>query len=148
MKKVIIAAVTAGLILVGTGTALAATNQSPAEIYAGLKGITVDQAYTERDTGKSFGQLAAEADVLDEFQEQMLKNRKSAIQERVTAGTLTQEEADALILRIEENAANCNGTGTGVGMGFGRSGQGSADRGTGMRGQGTGSWACGYATGR
>lgn len=148
MKKVIIAAVTAGLILVGTGTALAATNQSPAEIYAGLKGITVDQAYTERGTGESFGQLAAEADVLDEFQEQMLKNRKSAIQERVTAGTLTQEEADALILRIEENAANCNGTGTGVGMGFGRSGQGSADRGTGMRGQGTGSWACGYATGR
>lgn len=148
MKKVIIAAVTAGLILVGTGTALAATNQSPAEIYAGLKGITVDQAYTERDTGKSFGQLAAEADVLDEFQAQMLENRKSAIQERVTAGTLTQEKADALILRIEENTANCNGTGTGMGKSSGYGGKGTVDRGMGMRGQGDGSGACGYTTGR
>ncbi|UWG97151.1 YckD family protein [Dehalobacter sp. DCM] len=143
MKKVIIGVITAGLILVGAGTALAATYKSPAEIYAGLKGITVDQAYDQRESGKSFGQLAADAGLLEEFKEQMLINKKAAIQKKVTAGLLTQQEADALIQRIEANAAYCDGTGVGKGTGLGSGGKGFSGRGV-----GAGSGACCFGNGR
>lgn len=154
MKKVLIALITAGLLLVGATGVLAATFSSPAEIYAGLKGITVEDAYTARAAGSTFGQLADQAGVLDQFQSQMLENRKALIQDRVTNGTLTQAQADAMIQTLEQNMALCDGTGMygqgmrgAMGQGMkGAMGQGMrGSMGQGMRGTGGGFAQGGFA---
>jgi len=145
MKKLIVVLLTAGLLLIGATGVLAATWKSPAEIYAELKGITVDEAYKERiETRSSFGRLAAEAGILDEFQANMLENRKEVIEQRVKEGLLTQEQADDLIEKLEDNQVWCDGTGLGYNCGgFGNcfdQGQGLAKQGirNDLRGQGYG----------
>lgn len=127
MKKLLVVLLTVGLLLVGATGVIAATLKSPAEIYADLKGITVDEAYQERiETGKSFGGLAAEAGVLEEYKADMLENRKEVIEQRVKEGLLTPEQAEVMIERMEANQAWCDGTGAfgyncgGYGKGFGQ----------------------------
>jgi hypothetical protein len=136
MKKILIGAITAGLLLVGGATAFAATSGTPAEIYAKLKGITVEEAYAQRAAGDTYGELAAEAGFLDEFQAETLATKKTIVQERVANGTLTQSQADAIISRMEQTIANCDGTGNGLGQG------GMYGRGNGG-GNGLGMGACG-----
>ena len=111
MKKLLIGAVTAGMLLVGATSAIAATFKTPAETYAELKGVTVEEAYTERAAGSSYGKLAVDAGVLDEFKAKMLENRKAVILDRVANGQLTQEQADTMIANIEAMQANCDETG-------------------------------------
>lgn len=111
MKKLLIGVITAGMLLVGATGVLAAVFKSPAGIYADLKGITAEDAYTERAAGNSFGQLADEAGVLDEFRSKMLENREAVIRDRVADGRLTQEQADAIIKNMEANQALCDETG-------------------------------------
>jgi hypothetical protein len=142
MKKILIGVITAGMLLIGATGVLAATFKSPAEIYAELKGGTVEEAYAAKATGKSFGRLADEAGVLDEFKAKMLENRKTVIQERVANGQLTQEQADFIIKNMETNQANCEGTGmlgrsgTGKMGGMGQGMKGALGAGRGMAGGG------------
>lgn len=142
MKKALIAVITACLLLLGATGVLAATFKSPAEIYAEVKGVPVEEAYAERVAGTSFGQLAEEAGVLEEFQADMLANRKALIQERVAKGQLTQEQAEFMIENMENRQALCAGSGM-YGRQAGSLGQGAdvgqgqglnAKRGQGMRG--------------
>ena len=106
-------------------TALAASYKTPAEVVAGLIGKTVDGVIEERnDSGKTYGAIASDAGKLSEFKSQMLEQKKAALQERVAAGTMTQERADEIIAALERNQPNCDGTGSGrigqkMGAGFG-----------------------------
>ncbi|HHV64884.1 MAG TPA: DUF2680 domain-containing protein [Peptococcaceae bacterium] len=127
MKKAVIAVITACLLLLGATGVLATTLKSPAEIYAELKGISLEEAYTERAAGASFGQLAAEAGVLEEFQAGLLANRKDFIQERVANGQLTQEQAEFMIQNMEKRQALCDGSGM-----YSRKAGGSLGQGTGL----------------
>lgn len=141
-KKLLVGVISAVLLLGGATTVMAATFQSPAEIYAALKGVTVDEAYAGKAAGKSFGAMAKEAGVLEEFQAKMLENKKAILQERVDSGQLTLEQADAAIKNLETNLANCDGTSLGqkgCGVGGGCYGQGAganAAQGTGDLSQG------------
>ena len=138
------------ILLVGafSVTAMAATGyKTPAEIVAGLTGRTTDSVTTERtESGKTYGTIANEAGVLDQFKSQMLEQKKALLEEKVAAGTITQERADAIITAMENNQANCDGTGSGMGM---RSGA-CTGNGTGMgfgggrsgNGQGCGMGSC------
>lgn len=101
------------------------------------------------ESGSTYGAIASEAGVLDEFKAQMLEQRKANLSERVTAGTMTQERADEIIAAMEENQANCDGSGTGSGMCSGTCtgtgaglGSGSGNRGGGQNGSGRGMGAC------
>ncbi|MFA6808121.1 MAG: DUF2680 domain-containing protein [Eubacteriales bacterium] len=138
MKMKIVGVLTVGLLLVGATGVWAATPKTPAETYAGLKGITVEEAVKERTAGAAYGELASEAGILDDFQAQMLENKKAVIQDRVKDGYITQEEADGITTNIEENMANCDGTSTGdrigqkSGMGFGSAARGSGKIGGGL----------------
>jgi hypothetical protein len=95
------------------------------------------------ESGKTYGTIAAEAGKLADFKTRMLEAKKAALKEKVTAGTMTQERANAVIAAMEQNQANCDGTGSGrigqsMGAGFGGgmgNGQGRGQGGTG-RGQG------------
>jgi hypothetical protein len=138
MKKILIGAITAGMLLVGATGALAATFKSPAEIYSELKGVTVEEAYAAKAAGNSYGKLANDAGLLEEFKAEMIENRKALIQERVANGQMTQEQGDAIIKNMETNMANCDGTFNGRG-GRGQGIGGMFGKGRGM-GAGGGCW--------
>ena len=67
---------------------------------------------------------------LAEWQADRLELRKEFLQQRVDAGLITQEQADAAIAQMKEMQALCNGTGVYngagrmMGSGFGANGQG------------------------
>lgn len=112
----------------GTGV-YAAEIQSPAQTLSALIGIPVETLYEEKGES-TFGELASEYGVLDEFKLEMLENKKAILDQRVEDGVLTAEEADAIYANMIENQANCDGTGINrgnrLGMGFGMgSGKGS-----------------------
>lgn len=114
----------------GSGAAYAATAASPAEILSDLTGKSTETLYEQRDEGTTFGALAIEEGVQEQFKERMLENKKEILQERVEEERLTQEEADAIYERMEQNQENCDGTAQGAcvgearGLGFGRGSRG------------------------
>lgn len=122
-------------------TALAVSAySSPAEVVAALTGKSVSSIVDERqDTGNSYGTIAREAGVLDEFKSAMLENKKGVLEARVASGDMTQEQADEILAAIEANMAACNGSGGArigqrFGAGFG-SGMRGLRNGNGYRGQ-------------
>ncbi|NLV36370.1 MAG: DUF2680 domain-containing protein [Clostridiaceae bacterium] len=154
--------ITVFILTVGSVAAFAASQYAtPAEAVAGLSGREVQSVIDERaQTGKTYGAIANEAGVLDKFKAEMLEIKKDTLAARVAAGTMTQEQADAVIARIEENQASCdgtgtgrgqNGTGSGAGIGFGKgNGQGRGQNGSGLgagRGQGRGQFGRGTGNG-
>lgn len=100
------------LLLVGFmvfgSMAFAAEGSSPAEIYAGLTGKTVEQAYEARGQGR-FGALASEDGVSEAFVAEMLEAKKAQIQSLV-GDSLTQDQADELIAELEARVAACDGS--------------------------------------
>lgn len=131
----------ASLLMMGamSATVLAASQYTtPAEAVAGLTGRDVQSVVDERAaTGKTYGAIADEAGVLDEFKTETLEMKKDRLAQRVADGTMTQQQADDLIAALEANQAACDGTGSagmgrGAGAGFGMGG-----------GQGRGRGACG-----
>ena len=121
MKKTLAALVTVGILSIGVAT-FAATALSPAEIASKLTGKDLAVVQQERTAGKTYGTIAKDADKLEEFKDEMLKNREAAIKERVANGQMTQEDADKLLEAMKERMATCDGTGMaagGLGQKFG-----------------------------
>ena len=148
-----VAIVMAVILVIGVTsvTAFAASGYtSPAQIITGLTGKSIESVIADKtESGSTYGAIASEAGVLDEFKAQMLEQRKANLSERVTAGTMTQERADEIIAAMEENQANCDGSGTGPGMcsgactGVGAGmGNGCGNRGNVQNGSGCGTGAC------
>lgn len=146
-KKLAIPVVLALAIGAISFTAFAASSYgSPAEIAAALTGRSVDEVTAQKsEDGTTYGSIADEAGKLEEFKAEMIGLKKDILDEKVAAGTMTQERADEILAAIEENMANCDGTGSGrtgqgMGAGFGKgNGQG--------RGQGNGQ-GCGQGNGQ
>lgn len=143
MKKITSIIAIVGLISL-SGAAFAAELQSPGQIAAELTGKTTAEVATERAAGKTYGAIADDAGKLEEFQKQMLEQKKAILQQRVKDGVMTQAQADALIEAIEKNQAACDGTGSkqlgrGTGAGFGMGmGRGAGGAGNGLGGFGGG----------
>ena len=101
----------------------AAKYDSPQEALAGITGMTVEEITEERfDEDKTYGEIAAEAGKLDEYKEELFEQKKEIIEERVAEGSLSRENADEILDRIEDNQGTCFGDGErGSGMmgGFG-----------------------------
>lgn len=121
MKKLITVGICAIALSAMAVTTLAAQYKTSAEAVAGLTNRDVQSVIDERTTeGKTYGTIASEAGVLEAFKAEMLALKKDALAERVAAGTMTQERADAILAAIEANQAICDGTGIGAGgCGFG-----------------------------
>ena len=123
-------------------TTFAASNyKTPAEAVAALTGKTVESVTSEKtEAGRTYGAIAKEAGVLSEFKAENLEIKKDKINAKVADGKITQEEADALILKITEKQANCDGTGNekkdksnGLGLGKGeKKGNGNGKNGLGQ----------------
>ncbi|MHB1454011.1 MAG: DUF2680 domain-containing protein [Saccharofermentanales bacterium] len=159
-KKMAIPVVLALAIGAISFTAFAASSySSPAEVAAALTGKSVDEVTAQKsEDGTTYGSIADEAGKLEEFKTEMVALKKDILDEKVAAGTMTQERADEILAAIELNMANCDGTGSGrtgegmgAGFGFGKgNGQGMRNgqgNGQGMRnGQGGGMGNCGGCT--
>lgn len=117
-----------------------------ADVVASLTGLSVEDVQEKRAAGESFEAIAeAEGVSTDDVVASALDVRKSILDEKVAAGDITQEQADAALARMSDRiedritstAPGCNGAGGGMGgMGGGRGGQG---------GRGMGAGACGGA---
>lgn len=125
LKKIgVTISVSAIVLASGVGVALASDVFSPAEKLSELTGKSVEALY-EAKGDKTFGELASENGVLDEFKENMLQNKKNILDQRVAEGTLTQEEADEIYSKLLENIETCDGSNNRgnkgrLGLGFGR----------------------------
>jgi len=158
-RKLIVVAAIVG-IMATAGTAFAATVMSPAEIVSGLTGQSVEELYALRSAGATYGTIAKDAGKLDEFQMQMLEQKKIILDQRVADKRITQEQADQIYTDIKDNQAICDGTGTakigqkaGIGFGNGAANGNGERRGMGQglgmgmnRGAGTGN-GNGFGTG-
>ena len=138
MKKMVTFLLVVVMMLGATGFAFADAAFGPASIYAGLAGITEEEAYDLRlSTGSTFGELATEAGVYDAFKEAALSSKITMINEMVADGDLTQADADTIITALE----NCDGTQSrilqGSNLGFGQKALAGTHRGAG-NGQGAG----------
>jgi len=95
----------------------AAKYDSPQEALAGITGKTVEEIAEMKTEEKTYGAIASQEGILEEFKAVLFEQKKEAVQERSTAGRIAQEDADALLERIEEHQAVCDGKGnTGEGM--------------------------------
>lgn len=136
-KKIIVIGLSATALAATSITAFAFSANSPAEIVAGLTGDSVENVTEQAvESGNTYGQIAYDEGLWEEFSKEMLESKKAFLDEKVADGTLTQEEADEIYANILERQEYCNGTGGYGGMmgyGFGS----NSGRGTGF-GQGRG----------
>jgi hypothetical protein len=79
---------------------------------------------------------------LDELKAQRLELMKDRMEDSVKAGVMTQAQADAMIERMKENQALCDGTGRMMSRGYGMMGNGRGMMGGGYGSGGQG--ACPY----
>lgn len=149
LRKIAVTAAAALTLGAASVTALAASGyQTPAEIIAGLTGKSAESVTAEKvETGETYGALAGGYGVLEQFKSEMLEQKKALLEERVSAGTMTQERADAILAAMEDHQADCDQTGNGrieagMGAGFGAA---NGNRGKGVR-NGAGCGA-GFGTG-
>ena len=130
-KKIAVVSLIVLALAATSFTAFAYTFSSPAEILANLTGKNADEVANERyESGLTYGQMAYEEGLWEEYNDEMLKNKKAYLDEKVTEGTITQEEADEIYANIEARQEACLGNGTGgygggmMGLGFGGGGRG------------------------
>lgn len=110
-KMAVLVAVIAALGTTSAVTFAGSSFDSMAEILAALTGKTVAEVTAEKaESSKTFGALANEAGKLDEFKAEALVLKKEMLAEKVAAGVITQEQADAMIAAIEARMASCDGT--------------------------------------
>lgn len=113
--KKLIAGCVVALTLTTTSVAAfgATTYQTPGEAVESLTGKTSAQILEERQSGKTYGTIAKEAGKLEEFITAMNDLRKSTLEERVKAGKISQEQADAILNAAIERQVACDGSGFG-----------------------------------
>lgn len=121
-KKVIIVGLVVVALAATSLTAFAFTGSStPAEIMANITGKTVEEVTNQKfESNLTYGELAFDEEVWEEFQDEMLENKKVFLDERVADGTLTQEDADEIYNNMKERHEYIreNGAGFGGMMGF------------------------------
>lgn len=122
----------------------AAEVSSPADILSRITGTSVESLYESKGSMR-FGELAEKEGVSEQFREEMLARKKAMLDQRVSEGRLTQEQADEMYKNMVENQGSCDGTGIhrgernlglGMGAGMGR-GNGNGEKVGGGNGFGT-----------
>ncbi len=110
------------------------------DVVTKLLGMTEAQIKDLRQQGQSLVQIAATKNVTEkQLVDAMMAYKKTAVQSRVTAGTITQDQANLILKQMEEQTtAVVNRTGIGP-MGNGGAGcAGCGAAGTNTRGPGAG----------
>lgn len=114
------------------------------DILADLTGLSTDEIAAERADGKSIATIAEENGVeSDAVVDGALELRKDVLDERVADGTLSQEDADAILENMTERLdERVETTEVGPPSWSGSQGRGGMGGGMGMRGAGAGTGVC------
>jgi hypothetical protein len=144
MKKIGLLMVVMALVVGTAALSFADSSFGPAAIYANLTGTTEADAYALRlSSDLTFGELAEQEGIFDEFHDAILDAKIEILNEMVASGDLTQEEADELIDIFE----TCDGTQQHLGLGMGYFGNGGNGGQYGVNGGQFGSRGTGYCGG-
>lgn len=97
----------------------------PIDIFSDLSGVSVEEAWSLRhDSDLTFGELAKEKGVYDDFKSKMQALNEERIEGLLEDEKITEDQAEAMLDQME----NCDGVpGTGVGINmkqYGGSGNG------------------------
>ena len=86
--------------------------QDKAEILSDLTGKSTNEIIEERvNENKTYGTIAIENGVLEEFQDKNLEKMKTNLNEKVETGSISEETANTIIRNKENIMQNCNGSG-------------------------------------
>ncbi|HMM69372.1 MAG TPA: hypothetical protein PKD08_02665 [Gudongella oleilytica] len=120
MKKSVVMLAVAVMMLGTMGVAFADASWGPAAIYADLTQITEEEAYALKvEKDMTFGELAQEEGVYDEFKAAALAGKEEMLDQLVKDGKITQEKADEVLAAMEA----CDGDSQGLLKGTGLFGQ-------------------------
>ena len=116
LKKIFALTAMVFTISAGSLSVYAASNyNTPAEALSGLTGRSYESVIAERaNTGSTYGEIASEAGVLTEFKIELLEMKKDQLAAKVAAGSLTQSEANSLLVTLQEQQKNCISDGSGM----------------------------------
>lgn len=106
----------------GYGLRLRAGGAPPS---AGPKTLSLkpEDVRAQRLAGKTLADIAKDKGVESEkLKDAILESRKALLQERVKDGSITQEQADAILKQMEERISFCLENGGGCGLGYGHGG--------------------------
>lgn len=120
----------AALVVTLSVPAFAAEYKGPADACAGVTGQLAETIQSERQGGKTYGQIASDYGKLPEFKAAMLEIKEDVLNEMVGAGRIAREQADKVLEAVKERQAVCDGSGSGgqgLGLGLGQ-GQGNGQR--------------------
>ncbi len=91
--------------IAGAGLALASSS-SPAAILSDLTGEPAS-ALEEKNTEETYGAIAAELGVRDEFKAARIKQKMAIVDRKTSEGALSQEEAEELKGMFNSRAQDC-----------------------------------------
>ena len=135
MKKSVVMLAVAVVMLGTMGVAFADASWGPAAIYADLTQITEEEAYALKvEKDMTFGELAQEAEIYDEFKTAALEGKEAILDQLVKDGKITQEKADEVLEAMEA----CDGDSQGLLKGTGLFGQRNGNGRRADNGQGNG----------
>ena len=142
------------LSIFGFSTPIFASNQfdAKAEAIAKLTNKTVETIIEQKiNLDMTFGEIAKENGVLDQFKKANLEQKEAILNEKVEQGILTKEQAENILNKIKENQATCDGSGSnsqnlGLGLGNGNGSGNGMGNGSG-NGNGSGSENIGQSQG-
>ena len=120
MKKTKISAITLAVVLSLSTVSLAIFAKGSNDVansVAKVTNKTVEEVEAERNTSeKTYGQIAAEADKLEEFKLERQKISEERLKEKVANGQITQERANEISKARNEHMESCDGSGQNEGM--------------------------------
>lgn len=110
MKKIVLYTALV-LALLFPVAALAADFVNPAELLSSLTGVSVQELYEKRQqNNETFGQIADEYGVLEQYKAGQIEIKKQIIDERVKSGVITQEQGEQIKKALEDRMAACDGS--------------------------------------
>jgi hypothetical protein len=126
----------------GNGTGSVQTGSSTIDVVSKLLGLTPEQIQEQRQAGKSLLQIAATKNVTEvALVDAIMADKEAAVQKLVTAGTITQEQADLRLAQMRERvelAVNRTATGRPEWAAGNGNGQNGVCNGTGVMRQSNG----------
>jgi len=108
MKKLLTITGVAGLMLLFTITVNAANNQEMNDVLSNLTNFSEEEIVELREE-KTYGEIAKEENVYNEFKEARISAKINHIERKVAEGKVTEEEAEKYINLFLEKAENCDG---------------------------------------
>lgn len=114
-----------------TITGVAAYSRTKVDTLVSLTGLSEDAIAEAAEAGKTLGEIAFEEGVYDQFKASIVSGFEAHLDDKVSDGKLSADEAADLLAQFEAKQADCTGdpsTQTGMNLQLGSGGNGQRQR--------------------